>query len=95
MDLDLLIAIILAVFLICFAIEHDDGFMLFMLGFINLAIVFNLDSLFSINPSSYNNFGSLFQLIYAFIAIFCFAKIIMSANQEGLLNFMKRHHDRK
>lgn len=92
MDLDLLIAILLAVILICFAIEHDDGFMLFMLGFINLAIFFNLETLFSITAASYNNFGYLFQLIYIFISVFCFGKLIMSANQEGLISFGKSHH---
>lgn len=95
MDINLLIAVILVLILIILAIEYDDGFILFIMGFLNIGIVLNLDSLFGITNISYNNFGGLLQLIYSFISIFCFAKIIMSARQDGLLSFGKSHHERK
>lgn len=88
-------AVFFAIILIIIAIEYDDGFILFMMGFLNLGIVLNLDSLFGVYQISYNNFGGFLQLVYTFIAIFCFTKIIMSARQEGLISFMKGNHARK
>ena len=94
MDLNLLMAVFFAIILIIIAIEYDDAFILFIMGFLNLGIVLNLDTLFGVYQVSYNNFGGLLQLIYTFIGIFCFAKIIMSARQDGLISFTKgKRHD--
>lgn len=96
MDLNLLIAIFFAIILIIIAIEYDDGFMLFMLGFLNFGIVLNIDTMFGVTETSYLGFGNLLQLIYLFIGIFCFAKLILSARQDGLISFVKGgNHDRK
>ena len=88
-------SILFALILICFAVDSDDGFSLFMEGFMNIVVVFNIDTLFGITETSYNGFGNLIQLIYAFIAIFCFSKIIMSARQDGLISFMRGHYNGK
>lgn len=92
MDINLLIAIILALILICFSIDYDDGFVSFVIGFISIMIVFNLRALFDISTGSYLGFGQLIQLIYAFIGIFSFAKLIMSGNQEVFMYFRRSRH---
>jgi len=95
MDLNLLIAVFFAIILIIFALEYDDGFMLFVLGFMSFGIVLNIDTLFEVTETSYLGFGNLLQLIYIFIGIFCFAKIIMSARNDGLISFTRGRNARK
>ena len=95
MDLNLLIAVFFAIILIVIAIEYEDGFILFIMGFLNMGIVLNIDTLFGVTSSSYLGFGNLLQLIYLFIGIFCFAKLIMSARQDGLLSFARGKHAKK
>ncbi len=95
MDLNLLIAIFFAIILIIIAIEYEDGFIMFMMGFLNIIIVFNIDTLFGVTDTSYLGFGNLIQLIYTFIAIFCFTKMILSAKQDGIFASVRGKHARK
>jgi hypothetical protein len=91
MDLNLLIAILVAVILIIISIEYEDGFLLFIMGFLNLGVVLNIDTLFGITQTSYHWFGNLMQLIYVFIAIFCFTKMVLSAREEGIFTSLRNH----
>lgn len=95
MDLDLLLAVFFAIILIIIAIEYDDGFILFIMGFLSLGILINLYELFEIIQTSYNNFGNLLQLVYLFIAVFCFVKMILTARQDGIFSSIRGSNARK
>jgi len=93
MDLDLFIAIFFAIILILISIEYDDGFVLFMLGFLNIAVAMNMYELFGIIQTSYNGFGNLLQIVFVFAGVFCFVKMAMAARESGLFSSVKREHD--
>ena len=92
MDSNLIFSIVLAVILTVIAIEWDESFLLFLIGFLAIALSINLDLAFSISTSTYQGFGQLIQLFYAFIGIFSFTKTYFTAKESGFsLQRLIRH----
>jgi len=87
MDTNLIFSIIIIIILTVVVIEWDEAFILFIIGFLAIALAINLELAFSIDNSKYQGFGQLIQLIYAFVGIFAFIKTF----SDSLLARMKRH----
>lgn len=83
MDTNIIFAIIFAVILTIIAIEWDESFVLILIGFMALAISINLETVFSIYTETYQGFGQLIQLFYAFVGIFAFVKTYFTAKEHG------------
>jgi len=90
MDSDLIFSIFLIIILAIVAIEWDEGFILFLIGFIAIALSINLELAFSIDNTKYQGFGQLIQLIYAFIGIFAFVKTYFIGKTSGFDPFFGR-----
>ena len=83
MDSNLIFSIFLIIILTIIAIEWDEGFILCLIGCISIALSINLELAFSIDNSTYQGFGQLIQLIFAFIGIFAFAKTYFTVKTAG------------
>jgi len=83
MDSNLIFSIIIAVILTLVAIEWDESFLLFLIGFMAISLAINIDTAFSISTSTYQGFGQLIQLFYAFIGIFSFTKTYFTSKESG------------
>lgn len=83
MDSNLIFSIIIAIILTLIVIEWDESFLLFLIGFLSIALAINLYLAFSISTETYQGFGQLIQLIYAFVGIFAFVKTYFTAKETG------------
>lgn len=92
MDSNLIFSIIIAIILTLVAIEWDESFLLFLIGFMAVAIAVNLDTAFSISTTTYQGFGQLIQLFYIFVGIFAFVKTYFTAKEHGF-SLQRLYHD--
>lgn len=87
MDTNLLFSILIIIILAIVAIEWDEAFILFIIGFLAIGIAINLETAFSIDNTTYQGFGQLIQLSYAFVGIFAFTRTF----SDSLLARLKKH----
>jgi len=74
MDTNLLLAILLPIIFTVLILEFDEAMMLFLIGFITLAIAFNFSLIFSITDSSYVGFGVIMKIIWFLLPVFAFTR---------------------
>jgi len=87
MDTNLIFSIFIIIILTVVAIEWDEAFLLFIIGFLSIALALNLNTAFSIDTETYQGFGQLIQLSYGIVGIFAFTKTF----SDSLLSRIKRH----
>lgn len=87
MDTNLLFSIFLIIILTVVVIEWDEAFLLFIIGFLSIAIAINIETMFSIDNTKYQGFGQLLQLVYALVGIFSFIRTF----SDSLLSRMRKH----
>lgn len=83
MDSNLIFSILFAVILTIIVIEWDESFILFLIGFMAVGLAINLNLAFTISTTTYQGFGQLIQLFYAFVGIFAFVKTYFTAKESG------------
>lgn len=83
MDTNLILSIVILITLLLVAIEWDESFLLFMVGFLSIALCINIDLAFGIYNSTYQGFGQMIQLLYAAVSIFAFTKTYFTAKEHG------------
>ena len=87
MDTNLIFSIFIIIILTVVTIEWDEAFILLLIGFVSIALAINLDLAFEIDNTTYQGFGELIQLLYAFVAVFAFVRTF----SDSLLARIKRH----
>ena len=87
MDTNLIFSIFIIIILTIVVIEWDEAFLLFIIGFLSIALALNLNTAFSIETDTYQGFGQLIQLLYILVGVFAFIRTF----SDSLLARMKKH----
>lgn len=87
---DLFLSFVFLIIVIIVSTCIEEGIPLILLGFLTLAVTFNLDTIFSLTSTTLTGLGiawfTIIRLIYMLTAIFFFAK-----SMGGATNIFKRY----
>lgn len=89
MDINTIVAFLMALILIILVTCIDDGIPLIIIGFLIMAFAWNLTSIFGFASTDLAGWGKVIILGYWIIATFAFLKSIVTGYDQGAFSFRK------
>ena len=83
MDTNLLFAVLIPVLFTLIIADSEEGVVLLILGFLSIALFFNLNALFGITKTNYESWGAIIQTVYLLVGLFSISKTYYLAQSQN------------
>lgn len=93
LDTGTLISFVVALVLVLIINETEEGIPLILIGFISMAIAWNITSIFGVSFTGLDGFGKLIFLGYWITIAFAFLKAAATGYYNGVFNAKRSKHE--